>query len=217
MTRDRHRRPIQVLGSLPLVILVSGWAAPEAPSRTAPSVTDAVRIAARTHPAPGGVWERVQQPFWPQHTVVKLESVTDHRWYHRPTVAIDPVGKAHTLTSGAIRVSDERLLADFNAITEQEGVLLEDERRRGEYVAFFLAAHLLNEDFHCLRATLPKLEGAEHGQGVLPESICSAESFRLSEGTRGIWIDTVLVDRKGRWAKPHRFLLRADGTVQREW
>ncbi len=156
----------------------------------------------------------MEQPFWPNYVLVKLSSAGDERWYHRPTVAVNALGKAYFLTYGAVRISEARILKDFNTIAQAEGVALSDDQL-DDYASFFLAAHLVNSDHHCLRATLPEDEQLVGVGGVLPEDVCRGDPFRLLRRNKSIQVETVLVHRKGQWATPYSFLLRTDGKIER--
>ncbi len=157
----------------------------------------------------------MEQPFWPNHTLVKLSRAADERWYHRPTVAVNALGKAYVLTYGAVRISKARILKDFNTIAQAEQVALSDDEL-DDYASFFLAAHLVNSDHHCLRATRPEHEQLVGVGGVLPEDVCREDpGFRLLRRNKSIQVETVLVHRKGQWATPYSFLLRTDGKIER--
>jgi hypothetical protein len=147
--------------------------------------------------------------------VVKLQATGDERWYHRPAVAVGPAGDLRVLTEGFVRVSEARILADLNSIAAQEVVSLSDVDLH-QYAAFFLNLFLVNSDFRCLRATLPESGALEQNREDLGAICSGAEMFRLSRHSDGIQIDTALVDRKGRWAQPFRFILGRDGTIRRE-
>ena len=151
----------------------------------------------------------------PDHSIVKLSRAADERWYHRPTVAVDALGNTHVLTQGVVRVSEDRIIDDFNSIAWAERVALTEDEL-DDYAAFFLSTHLINSDHNCLR---PALSDAEKMVGVgaaLPGHACRADrGFTLLQRNEGIQLETVLIHRKEHSFKPYAFLLRRNGTIER--
>jgi hypothetical protein len=202
------------------------WTAGAAADGAAPTAADAELAASRAFGhIPGASWRVVEQRFWPHHTVIQLQATSDERWYHRPTLAVEPGGAIHLLTDGFARLPAASPLSAFGAISATEGTRL-SEAVLPDYAAFFLAAHLLNSDSQCLRTTPPEgwtldpTTGAwapDEARVPSPEPVCpTGTGFRLAPHPDGRRVDTFLVHRQGRWARPYRFVLRDTGEIREE-
>jgi hypothetical protein len=192
----------------------------------APSAADAALAANRAFAhIPGASWRVVEQRFWPHHTVIKLQATSDERWFHRPTLAVEPGGAIHLLTDGFVRLPAASPLSAFGAISAAEGTRL-SEAVVPDYAAFFLAAHLLSSDSQCLRTTRPegwtldpttRAWAPDEARAPSPAPVCPAGAgFRLAPHRDGRQVDTFLVHRQGRWARPYRFVLRDSGEIRGE-
>ena len=178
-------------------------------------LADAIAAAKGVFPAPGASWTAVEQRFWPNHIVVKLSRAADERWYHRPTVAVDALGNAYVLTQGVVRISQDRIIKDFNSIARAERVALTEDEL-DDYASFFLSTHVINSDHHCLQTAPPEREEVVGADAVLPEDVCLKDRrFTLLRTNGGIQLETVLVHRKDHWFRPYTFLLGRDGTIER--
>ena len=198
---------------LPILILGVLAAAPNT-SGQAPSISDATRAARTAFPAPDSSWAVVEQRFWPTHILVKLAGAADKRWYHRPTIAINARGNTYMLTHGAVRLSEDRIIGDFNSIARAERVTLTDDDME-DYASFFLINHLVNSDYQCLRPSLPRRQNFTEN-ALWPDDVCREDSgFKLLRSASGFELKTVLVDRKAHWWARHSFLVLKDGTVSR--
>jgi hypothetical protein len=162
-------------------------------------------------PAPGATWVPVAQPFWPRHRVFELATVGDPRWYHRPTVALDPEGGTHLLTDSVSRVPRVAPLEAFNAIAAAERPTV-DASSAEAYAAFFLRAHVLYADETCLAPAPAEVPGADL---PIPAAACSeTPGFRLTHDVGGFLVETVLVHRTGRWSVARSFHVTPDGRVR---
>ena len=196
------------------ILFCAGLAAPQNANGQAPSIANALRAARAAFPAPDPSWAVVEQRFWPDHILVKLTRSADERWYHRPTVAVDGRGNTYVLTQGAVRLSGDRLIKDFNSIARAEGVTLTDDEIE-DYASFFSITHLVNSDHQCLRPALPQRQIVRE-EALWPDEMCrEGPGFKLLRSKGGYELKTVLVDRKAQWWAQHWFLIRTDGTVSR--
>lgn len=198
-----------------MILLCGGLSAGQNTGAEAPSLADARAAVQRVFPAPGASWTAVEQRFWPNHTVVKLSRTADERWYHRPTLAVDALGNTHVLTQGVVRISQDRIIEDFNSIARAERVVLTEDEF-GDYASFFLSTHVINSDHNCLRAASPESEQIVGVDAVLPADACQKDQgFTLLRRYEGVQLETVLVHREEHWFKAYRFLLRRNGTIER--
>jgi len=177
-------------------------------------VSDEVRqILDEAFTAPGTTWSAVEQPFWPHVRVFKAVTVSDRRWYHRPTVAVDKNGKGHVITDGIFMVPPADPLSEFNTLSESEHVAV-DSANVTDYATFFLKSFLLYRDTLCLSSSLPTLPKT----GALPAGFCTDPlPVRVSTHGSRFAVDTVVVDRVGRWAQARRFSIGSNGQVSSIW
>ena len=149
--------------------------------------------------APGATWTSIRQPFWPHVLVFKLTAVSDRRWYHRPTIAIDRTGASHVITDGIFHIPPEAPLEAFNALAVSEQVAV-DSSNIEQYAVFFLKAFLLYSEDTCLSSSLPTFPET----GSLPTGLCREElPLRVSRRGSGFVLDTVVVHRTTRAAQAH--------------
>lgn len=161
------------------------------------------------YPVRGVVWEDVRQTFWPHVRVLKLRSTAEPGAYHRPTVGVDASESPHVLTDGFFIVPPEAPIDAFNELAASENVEI-TEGNVTDYARFFLESHLLIGDDYCLSDSVPEFPV----EGALSERLCSSmQPFTVTPRGLEFHVDTVLVNRKGRWARPYQFTIFADGRV----
>ena len=113
------------------------------------------------------------------------------------------------ITDGIFLVSPETPLAEFNTLSASEHVAV-DSTSIDDYAAFFLKSFLLSSDTRCLSSWRPTLPNT----GELPTGLCAEpRPFTVSRQGARFVVDTIVVDRTGRWTEAHRFSIGGDGQV----
>ena len=96
------------------------------------------KVAGKIFPTPDAQsqWEILDQPFWKNHVVFKLNKVSDYRWPHRPVVAVNDRNAGFILSHNVLKVSPQSILENFNNIAKAESLQITKENIE-EYAAFF--------------------------------------------------------------------------------
>lgn len=205
-----------------LLVLASGLAAAQGESI---SIEEKTQLAERFFQAPGSVWVANEQPFWKHHVVLKLKATSDHRWVHRPSVAIDEQDKATMLSDGCIRMPQQSIVDGFNRIAVAESVLI-DRENVVAYAQFFVRVHLLSRD-ELLSVPEELVEGivrnavnSEASKAFLSTLANSPGiAVEVSEadeggGADGFDVTVHLWNWKGDWVAEHTFTIHRNGSIK---